>query len=136
MWTALPCREHGARAVFFGEGHERNLAREPSLPHTAPRTELVAALLALERGADDAMLWTDWAFFCQAFELRWTSRAHPELAARVREFCKHWSVVVRKVPGRAGKPHNEAVDAMLSECRCALSRGGRKGKQVSFFSSP
>lgn len=106
-----------ACAVFFGQGDERNLTRELSPPHTAPRAELEAVLLALERGADDAILWTDSAYVCQAFELGWTSRAHPELVARVRELCKRRSVVVRKVPGHAGVPGNEAVDAMLTACR-------------------
>jgi ribonuclease HI len=109
--------EWSACAVFFGEGDARNAVRELPPPHTAPRAELQAVLLALERGAEDVVLWTDSAYVCQAFELGWTSRAHPELAARVRELSEQRNVVVRKVAGHAGIPGNEAVDAMLYERR-------------------
>jgi ribonuclease HI len=106
-----------ACAVFFGEGDPRNEVRELGPPHTAPRAELEAVLLALERGADGARLWSDSAFVCQAFETDWTSAAHAALARRVRELCAARRIFVRKVAGHSGDPGNTAVDAMLAERR-------------------
>jgi len=106
-----------ACAVFFGEGDPRNAVRDLPPPHTAPRAELSAVLLALERGADDARLWSDSAYVCQAFERGWVSSAHPDLTARLREVCAARRVFLRKVAGHSGVPGNVAVDAMLAERR-------------------
>ena len=112
-----------ACAVFFGEGDPRNAVQDLPPPHTAPRAELAAVLLALQRGADDARLWSDSAYVCQAFERGWASAAHPDLTARLKELCASRRVFLRKVAGHSGVPGNMAVDAMLAERRTSALRG-------------
>lgn len=113
-------RDWSAAAVFFGEGDDRNCVLELPGPHTAPRAELQAVLLALNRGAVNANIFSDSAFVCLAYEQGWPDTfEHQDLMRQIRPLAASRGIAVRKVAGHAGVPGNEAVDAMLREARQA-----------------
>ena len=107
-----------ACAVFFDEGDARNSVKILPPPHTAPRAELAAILLCLERGAVNSDVMSDSAFVCMAFDRGWPSGfAHQDLMAPIRTLASSRNIAVIKVPGHAGIPGNEAVDGMLRIAR-------------------
>lgn len=109
-----------ACSVFFGEADARNAARDLPAPHTAPRAELAAVLLALERGARDARLCCASAFVCQAFEQGWPATfAHQDLMRPIRELCEERRVSVHKVA-----VHHRCVAKDASQAICRLMPGG------------
>jgi len=101
-----------AAAVWFGPDDARNALQELPPPHTAPRAELAALLLALRSGVRGACVRSNSAFVCQAYEQGWPeTMAHQDLMREVALRCGAQAVSVRKVAG------NDAVDAMLREAR-------------------
>jgi ribonuclease HI len=114
--------QHSRCAVSFGEGDPRNAELELPPPHTLPRAALAALLLALERGADDARLWSDSAYVCQLFEAGFpTSAEHQDLVARARELCCARRIVVCKAAAASsGDRHQERSFAPLHTSRPSL----------------
>jgi ribonuclease HI len=110
-----------ACAVFFADGEVRNEVRLLAQPHTAPRAELAAVLLCLEKGAVSCDVFSDSAFVCQAFERGWPlDFAHQDLMRSIRAVWPTRNLRVCKVAGHSGEPGNEAADAMLAEARSQL----------------
>jgi ribonuclease HI len=110
-----------ACAVFFAEGDVRNEVQLLAPPHTAPRAELAAVLLCLEKGAVSCDVFSDSAFVCQAFERGWPlDFAHQDLMRSIRAVWPTRNLRVCKVAGHSGEPGNEAVDAMLAAARSQL----------------
>lgn len=109
--------EWSACAVFFSEGSGENEVQELGAPHTAPRAELAAVLLCLEKGFRSGRILSDSVFVCRAFARGWPEAyAHQDLMGRIRDLWTPELSVV-KVPAHAGQAGNEAVDAMLRRRR-------------------
>ena len=110
-------------AAWFGEGDARNLARALPPPHTSPRAELQAVLLALEQGAQDCVIYSDNAFVVQAYQRGWpTAFAHSDLMALLQDRCRSARVAIEKVAGHAGVPGNEAADHLVAALRPGYSK--------------
>jgi len=72
-------------AVFFSNSDARNEVKLLPPPHTSPRAELAALLLALEKGAVSCDVVSDSSFVCQAFERGWPEDfAHQDLIVQIR----------------------------------------------------
>lgn len=107
-----------ACAVFFADDDPRNKVKLLPPPHTSPRAELAAILLALETGVVNCDIFSDSAFVCQAFERGWPSEfAHQDLMQSIRAVWPTRNLRICKVAGHSGEPGNEAVDAMLAAAR-------------------
>ena len=132
-------------AAFFGAGDARNAAlRCEEGPHTAPRAELQAVLLALRRGARRCVVWSDSAFVVEAvahgFPSTW---AHQDLLVELARVLPEAEVRVLKVAGHSGVAGNEAAHCMARAALLeAASNGtpqagettssqGRRGNRVS-----
>lgn len=105
-------------AAWFGEGDPRNTARSLPPPHTSPRAELQAVLLALDLGARDVVIYSDNAFVVQAFRRGWPATfAHSDLMGELRARCEAAHVTIAKVAGHAGVPGNVAADRLVATLR-------------------
>lgn len=105
--------EWSACAVYFGPDSRDNAVVELPAPHTAPRAELAAVLLCLQKGFRRGRIFTDSTFVCRAFSRGWPEAyAHQDLVQSIRSLWTQ-ELSIAKVPAHAGVPGNEAVDAML-----------------------
>jgi ribonuclease HI len=125
--------EWSACAVFFSDSDARNEVKLLPPPHTSPRAELAALLLALEKGAVSCDVMSDSSFVCHAFERGWPEDfAHQDLIVQIRAMWPSRDLRVLKVAGHAGVLGNEIVDGMLRVVREARQREGRVDRlQVS-----
>ena len=105
-------------AVWFGDHDPRNLAKDLPPPHTSPRAELQAVVLALDLGVRDAIIYSDNAFVVQAYQRGWPATfAHADLMAELRSRATEANVRVSKVAGHSGILGNEAADALVGAIR-------------------
>ena len=112
--------ERSSAAVFFGPGDPRNAAAPCAGPHTAPRAELEAVLLALRRGARDCTLWSDSSFavaaVAEGFPEAW---AHQDLLRALKVQLRDAGVRVRKVKGHSGVAGNDSAHRLAREALLA-----------------
>lgn len=119
----------GYGSSYFGPEDPRNgVWRLEDPPFTSPRAELLAALRGVELAGCPAVILSDCEFVCRAYRERFPSSwANQDLLRRLAIACDVTGSRIRRVPGHAGEPGNEAAHRL-----CNLALRSAKEERVCF----